>query len=101
MYCVEKSDEIGVQSKHVALNERQWIVRLGLDVHPNDVEPRVLVSHASTTRTAEQIKEPETMLALKFTSCDIWKHRPLAHPTHMRRFPLRNVVCPNPWANKR
>jgi hypothetical protein len=68
MYCVEKSDEIGVQFKRIALNERQWIVRLGLDVHPNDVEPRVLVSHASTTRTAEQIKELETMLAVVFAS---------------------------------
>jgi hypothetical protein len=66
MYCVERSDEIGVQVKHIALNEWQWIVWLGLDVYPNDVEPRVLVSHASTTRTAEQIKELEMTFAVVF-----------------------------------
>ena len=68
MYRVEKSDEVGMQFKHIALNERQWIVRLRLDVHPNDVETRAFVSHAGTTRTAEQIKELETMLAVVFAS---------------------------------
>ena len=62
MYCVEKRNEIGVQFEHVALNERQWVVRLGLDVYANDVEPRVFVSYASTTRTAEQVKEFERTL---------------------------------------
>ncbi len=68
MDCVEKRNEIGVQFKHVALNERQRVVGLRLDVHPNDVEPRVLVSYASTTSTAEQIKEPETTLVVVFSS---------------------------------
>ena len=42
MYCVKKSDEIGVQFKHIALNERQWVVQFGLDVHPNNVNPAFL-----------------------------------------------------------
>lgn len=69
MDCVEKSNEIGVQFKHVALNERQWVVRLRLDVHPNNVEPRSLVSYAGATRTTEQIKELETTtLAVVFAN---------------------------------
>lgn len=70
MYSVEKGNEIGVQFKHVALNERQWVMWLRLDVHPNNVEPRVLVSYASTPpRTAEQIKELETTLAFASRPC--------------------------------
>lgn len=54
MHCVEKRNEIGVQFKHVALNERQWVVWLRLDVHPNDVEPGrscILSQHHPHSRT--------------------------------------------------
>ncbi len=102
MYCVKKSDEIGVQFKHIALNERQWVVRLGLDVYPNNIETRVLVSHGSATRTTEQIKEFETTLASVFAVwfdlcgriaikdavqvfvlCDIWENQQFIHPMHV------------------
>src|SRR5882724_7838323 len=101
MYGVEKRSEIGVQFKYVALNERQWVVWLRLNVHPNDVEPRALVSYASTTRTAEQIKELKTMLAVVFAGrsylygfvagkhtfyalvlCDIGENQWFIHPMH-------------------
>ena len=63
MYCIEKRNESRIKFKYIALNERQWVVRLGLNVYPNHVEPGSLVTNASTACTAKQIEE----LKLGFT----------------------------------
>jgi hypothetical protein len=42
---------------HVHLNEREWIVRLWLDVETNDIEPSLMVAHRCSTTTAEEIEQ--------------------------------------------
>ena len=55
MNGVKRCDELRVERKRISLNKRERIMRLGIDIYPDDVESRSAVTNARATGTAEEV----------------------------------------------
>jgi hypothetical protein len=47
--------------QRIGLNKLERVMRLGRNVHANNLEPRPVVTHGCPTRTAEQVEQPHQL----------------------------------------
>jgi hypothetical protein len=57
MNCVELSDEFRFERESISPDERQRIIRLGVDVYTDNVKSDPAVTHPSAAGAAEKIKK--------------------------------------------
>ena len=53
MNCVKRRDELRIQRKRISLNEPQRIMRLGINIHPDNFKSRSGVTDASAAGAAK------------------------------------------------
>jgi hypothetical protein len=53
---VKRCDERLVKRKRISLNERQRVMRLGINVYPDNFESRLAVTNTRAARTAEEVE---------------------------------------------
>jgi hypothetical protein len=55
MNGVKRCDKLRIQRKRISLNERQRIMRLGINIYPDNFKSCSAVANARTTGTAEEV----------------------------------------------
>jgi len=54
---VKRRDEPRVEGQSISLNEPEWIMRLWINIHANNLESRFAVTNTSSASTTEKIKQ--------------------------------------------
>ena len=57
MYSIELSKKFRIKGKSITLQKLVWVIRLGGNVHADDVEASSDIAFPCTTRTAKKIKQ--------------------------------------------
>jgi hypothetical protein len=53
---VKRCDERRVKRKRISLDERQRVMRLGINVHPDNLESCPVVTNPRAARTAKEVE---------------------------------------------